>query len=116
MPRLSDDRPVSTMRRRTRPRMIEAGAEQIVAGLNVHNLIVDGIRTSVRLEPVLWDALQDIACRREMTIHQLATEIAGRRTLSNLTAAIRVYIVEFYRAAAGQAIRTSIVDRRKMRS
>jgi predicted DNA-binding ribbon-helix-helix protein len=42
---------VSTMQRRTRPRMIEVGDDQIVWRLRVHNLVVDGRRTGVRLEP-----------------------------------------------------------------
>jgi hypothetical protein len=33
-------------------------------------------------------------------MHDLVTEIDRRRTASSLTAAIRVYIVDFYRTAA----------------
>jgi predicted DNA-binding ribbon-helix-helix protein len=80
--------------------------------LSLRNLVVDGRRTSVRLEPLLWDALRDIAHRREMTIHELATEIAKRRTLRSLTAAIRVYIVEFYQTAAKQET-AGVTDRGK---
>jgi predicted DNA-binding ribbon-helix-helix protein len=68
--------------------------------LAIHNVVVAGRRTSVRLEDVMWEALQDIARRREVTVHDLVTEIDRRRTESSLTAAIRVYIVNFYRAAA----------------
>lgn len=53
----------------------------------------------MRLEPVMWDALQDITRRRSVTMHDLVTEIDRYRTASSLTAAIRVYIVDFYRAA-----------------
>ena len=66
----------------------------------MHNVVVDGHRTSVRLEPQMWDALQDIVRRRRTTVHDLVTDIDRRRTASSLTAAIRVYIVDFYRAAA----------------
>jgi predicted DNA-binding ribbon-helix-helix protein len=48
----------------------------------------------------MWDALHDIARRLQMTVHDLVTVIDGQRTASSLTAAIRVYIVDFYRAAA----------------
>jgi predicted DNA-binding ribbon-helix-helix protein len=89
----------------------EPGEDQIVTGLSLRNLVVDGRRTSVKLEPLLWDALRDIARRREMTVHKLATEIAMQRTLSNLTAAIRVYIVGFYRTATNQYSGTSVADR-----
>jgi predicted DNA-binding ribbon-helix-helix protein len=74
--------------------------ESAPSSLAIHNVVVAGRRTSVRLESVMWEALQDIARRRQMTVHDLVTEIERRRTESSLTAAIRVYIVNFYRAAA----------------
>ncbi len=67
--------------------------------LVIRNVVVAGRRTSVRLEPAMWEALHDIARRMELTIHDLVTDIARQRTASSLTAAIRVYIVDFYRAA-----------------
>ena len=48
----------------------------------------------------MWDALHDIARRLRVTMHDLVTDIDRERTASSLTAAIRVYIVDFYRAAA----------------
>ena len=71
-----------------------------LSSLVIRNVVVDGHRTSVRLEPVMWDALHDIMRRRRMTMHDLVTEIDRDRSASSLTAAIRVYIVDFYRAAA----------------
>jgi predicted DNA-binding ribbon-helix-helix protein len=67
--------------------------------LVIHNLVVGGHRTSVRLEPVMWDALHDIARRLRVTTHDLVTEIDRERTESSLTSAIRVYIVDFYHTA-----------------
>jgi predicted DNA-binding ribbon-helix-helix protein len=51
----------------------------------------------------MWEALQDIARRQERTVHDLVTQIDRERTASSLTAAIRVYIVAFYRSAASLA-------------
>jgi len=48
----------------------------------------------------MWAALQDIALRLRVTMHVLVTDIDRERTASSLTAAIRVYIVDFYRALA----------------
>ena len=73
----------------------------------IRNVVVGGHRTSVRLEPVMWEALHEIARRLRMTIHDLVTEIDRRRTASSLTAAIRVYIVDFYRDAAAAAGQTA---------
>lgn len=73
--------------------------EPTPSSLVVHNVVVGGRRTSVRLEPMMWEALQEIARRLEVTIHDLVTAIDDFRTESSLTAAIRVYIVNFYRSA-----------------
>jgi len=71
------------------------------SSLTIRNVVVAGHRTSVRLEPVMWDALRDIARGRNMPLNDLVTEIDRHRGAPSLTAAIRVYIVDFYRNAAG---------------
>ena len=64
------------------------------------NVFVGKRRTSLRLEPAMWDALTEI-CRREgLTVHQLCALIDERRLASSLTAAIRVFIVNYFRSAA----------------
>jgi predicted DNA-binding ribbon-helix-helix protein len=70
------------------------------SSLVIHNVVVAGRRTSVRLEPVMWEALQEIVRQQETNVNQLVTEIDRRRNSSSLTAAIRVYIVDLYRSAA----------------
>ncbi len=64
------------------------------------NVTIGGRRTSVRMEPVLWDCLTDI-CRREVRpLNDVVTLIDGRRGDSSLTAALRVFILAYYREAA----------------
>jgi predicted DNA-binding ribbon-helix-helix protein len=94
------------------PRRVDRNPESAPSSLVIHNVVVGRHRTSVRLEPVMWDALQDIAHRHRVTLHSLVTDIDRERTASSLTAAIRVYIVDFYRTAASiagqsQAVRPS---------
>ena len=81
-------------------RRVRRHHEPAASSLVIRNVVVGGHRTSVRLEPVMWEALRDISMRRKMTIHDLVTEIDRDRTASSLTAAIRVYIVDFFRAAS----------------
>jgi len=95
-----------------RPRRIQDHAH---SSLVIHNIVVGGHRTSVRLEPVMWDALHDIARRLRATMHDLVTEIDRERTASTLTAAIRVFIVDFYRAAAMPALQAPVAERRALR-
>ena len=64
------------------------------------NVSINARRTSLRLEPSMWDALAEIARRENMTIHQLCTQVDARRHESSLTAAIRVFTLSYFRAAA----------------
>jgi predicted DNA-binding ribbon-helix-helix protein len=78
-------------------RMQDRGASD--STLVLGNVVVAGHRTSVRLEPAIWDALQDILQREAKTLNQLVTEIDRARAASSLTAAIRVFVVRYYRDA-----------------
>ena len=64
------------------------------------NVTIDGRRTSLRLEPDMWDALDEICHRETITRHQLCEMIYTFKHASALTAAVRVFIVNYYRAAA----------------
>jgi len=64
------------------------------------NVVVEKRRTSLRLEPAMWDAMAEICRREEISLHDLCTLIGRRRHASSLTAAIRVFIVAYFRAAA----------------
>lgn len=65
------------------------------------NIRIDSKRTSVRLEGEMWAALRDIARRERCTMHDLCTLISLRkRPVTSLTAAIRVFLMLYYRSAA----------------
>ena len=83
------------------PRRSAQQGKPLLSSLALHNVVVDGRRTSVRLEASMWDGLQDIARRRGMSLNELVTDIEHNRGTPGLTAAIRVYIVDFYRRALG---------------
>jgi len=59
-------------------------------------------RTTVCLENIVWRALKEVAAEQGKTHHQLVMEIDRART-SNRSAAIRVYLIEYYRAALERA-------------
>ena len=82
------------------PRRTPRKREPVRSSLVIRNIVVAGHRTSVRLEPAMWEALLEIARLQQTNINQLVTEIDRQRQASSLTAAIRVYIVDFYRRAA----------------
>jgi predicted DNA-binding ribbon-helix-helix protein len=66
-----------------------------------HNIMIQDRRTSVRLEKEMWMALKEIARRETCTVHMLCTEVSKRKKPdTSLTAAIRVFIMAYYQAAA----------------
>ena len=64
------------------------------------NVSVGLRRTTVRLEPAMWDALGEICEREKLSLNDLCGRIAGRRSASSLTAAVRVFVMSYFRAAA----------------
>ena len=62
------------------------------------NVIAARGRTSMRLEPELWDALAEI-CRREgMRMGELVRRVEARGHAGGRTSAVRVFILEYYRS------------------
>jgi predicted DNA-binding ribbon-helix-helix protein len=64
------------------------------------NVTVDGHRTSIRLEPAMWQALNMVCQRENKTLNELVTIIARSRNQSTLTAGIRVFLLTYFQAAA----------------
>jgi predicted DNA-binding ribbon-helix-helix protein len=58
---------------------------------------IDGHTTSVSLEDAFWNALKEIAGGRKMSLAELATSINARREHANLSSAIRLFILDYFR-------------------
>lgn len=66
-----------------------------------HNIMIDGRRTSVRLEKEMWIGLKEIAQRERCSVHALCSVVDKRKKAeTSLTAAIRVFIMAYFQAAA----------------
>jgi predicted DNA-binding ribbon-helix-helix protein len=75
--------------------------EEGKSSLVLKNITVMGRRTSIRLEPEMWRELKDVADREDCSIHDICTLISIRKNKkTSLTAAIRVFLMLYYRAAA----------------
>lgn len=75
-------------------------ARRCASTLINRNVTVGGRRTSMRLEPPMWDALQQVCSREGKPLNRLVTDIERQRVESSLTAAIRVYLLQYFTAAA----------------
>jgi predicted DNA-binding ribbon-helix-helix protein len=61
------------------------------------SIVVAGHKTSVSLEDAFWKTFKEIADGRHMTLSELAGAIDTARQHSNLSSAIRLFVLDFYR-------------------
>src|SRR5215813_12000067 len=65
-----------------------------------HSVIIRGHKTSVSLEKAFWTALKDIADLRGVTMTFLVSSIDAERKHANLSSAIRLFVLDHYKAAS----------------
>ena len=71
------------------------------------SIVIDGRKTSVSLEEAFWKSLREIAEERNETLSHLVTGIAANRKNANLSSAIRVFILQFYKDVSDRQDRIS---------
>lgn len=71
-----------------------------VSKLVNRNISAGGGRTSMRLEPEMWDALREICLREGMALRDLILQLEKNVPEGCRTSAVRVYVLQYFRAAA----------------
>jgi predicted DNA-binding ribbon-helix-helix protein len=66
------------------------------------SIVIAGHKTSVSLEDAFWQGLKGIANDREMTLSDLVGTIDTDRHHGNLSSAIRLFVLDHYRAQIGE--------------
>ena len=61
------------------------------------SIVIDGHKTSVSLEDPFWNDLKKIAHAQQMTLSALVAKIDGTREQSNLSSAIRLFVLHHFR-------------------
>jgi predicted DNA-binding ribbon-helix-helix protein len=62
------------------------------------SIVIAGHKTSVSLEEEFWKGLKEIASRRLMTVSALVGWVNDQRQQDNLSSALRLFVLEFYRS------------------
>jgi predicted DNA-binding ribbon-helix-helix protein len=93
---MKDER-ANTKRARSHDAVIAAPS---LSGVN-RTICLEGRRTTLRLEPELWAALDEVARQQRKSVSQLVAAAcsSGRRGTSRASS-VRVFIVEYYRGAS----------------
>ncbi len=62
------------------------------------SIVIAGHKTSVSLEDAFWKALKEIAAGRDVTLSELVGTIDAERRHGNLSSAVRLFVLDYYRA------------------
>jgi predicted DNA-binding ribbon-helix-helix protein len=66
------------------------------------SIVIAGHKTSVSLEDDFWSGLKEIAGERKQTLSELVASIDTGRADGNLSSAIRLFVLDHFRALAGR--------------
>lgn len=87
-------------------------ADQKASSMLSRNVRIRNRRTSVRLEQSMWQALNEIAEVEKCTIHDLCAAVHDMKEEGlSFTAALRVFLMEYYRSVANASPQVSLVQR-----
>lgn len=64
------------------------------------SIMVGGRKTSVSLEEAFWSGIKEISGERGKTTSELVSEIDRYRLRGNLSSAIRLFVLSYFRMAA----------------
>jgi predicted DNA-binding ribbon-helix-helix protein len=64
------------------------------------SVVINHHKTSVSLEDAFWKGIKSIAAARNMTLSDLVATVNSDRRQGNLSSALRLYVLEHYRATA----------------
>lgn len=78
------------------------------------SIVVAGHKTSVSLEEAFWSGLKEISALRNMTLSELVGEIDTARKQGNLSSAIRLYVLDFFRTRSHLAAEAELARNRDL--
>jgi predicted DNA-binding ribbon-helix-helix protein len=64
------------------------------------SIVVAGHKTSVSIEEAFWNGMKEISALRNMTLSKLVGEIDGNRQRGNLSSAIRLFVLDYFKNRA----------------
>jgi predicted DNA-binding ribbon-helix-helix protein len=68
------------------------------------SIVIAGHKTSVSLEDAFWKGLKEIASGRDATLSELVASIDSDRQHGNLSSALRLFVLDFYRNQLGDEV------------
>ena len=66
------------------------------------SVVIGQQKTSIGLEDAFWFSLKDVAAKEGIPVSQLISRINADRQHANLSSAVRLYLLNYYRRLAEQ--------------
>jgi predicted DNA-binding ribbon-helix-helix protein len=110
--RLAESRAQSPGRSMRLPEFAWRGLETRGRAMNSpvvkRSTVIAGHKTSVSLEDAFWKGLKEIARGRGLTLSEMVTVIDSGRAQGNLSSALRLFVLDHYRAQIGMEAGTDL--------
>ena len=74
--------------------------DAVVRRLINRNITAPSGRTSMRLEPEMWEAVREICYREDIALSELISRIDQIKAKGGRTSALRVYVLGYFKEAA----------------
>jgi predicted DNA-binding ribbon-helix-helix protein len=78
------------------------------------SIVIAGHKTSVSLEDAFWKGLKEIASGRDATLSELVASIDAVRQHGNLSSALRLFVLDFYRNQLSEEVGLQAAPRDEM--
>jgi predicted DNA-binding ribbon-helix-helix protein len=72
------------------------------SSIGKHSVVVKKRKTSITLEDDFWQALHEIAKFRRVSLSRLISSIDADRQFTNLSSAIRLFVLRFFKEEQGR--------------
>jgi predicted DNA-binding ribbon-helix-helix protein len=77
--------------------MVHLRGRSLKSSVTKRSIVIAGHKTSVSVEDEFWNSLKKIARERGTTVPALVAAIDANRNHANLSSAIRLFVLGFYR-------------------
>lgn len=74
------------------------------------SIVVAGHKTSVSLEEAFWSGMKEISASRGLTLSELVAEIDSGRRHGNLSSAIRLFVLDYFRTRTATPDKPATAD------
>jgi predicted DNA-binding ribbon-helix-helix protein len=81
--------------------MTQPGMRSTGSPIKKRSIVIGNHKTSISLEDEFWEGLKYIARSREISLSDLLVIIEGEREQANLSSAIRLFVLDYYRSRLG---------------